>query len=362
MGRLILDMANKKKALSIVIVETGGIVVCSPLNPTGVSFPFPADAIAHMEVAKQDAFHAFINSVCTAQQLQSKDIILVFGDSLLFQKQISLLSEEKLAEEVKSFTHVTPFDWVATKAYKMPTGNIVVAINRDFFDVLKQAFEHNGVMVLSVVPKFVFAQWLAKQPLTLKTLESLFSKSDTIIEQTLVASRNAPRTFQQQEEYISKRYSGVIIVGFILFLVMVFGITGYVLRRQSQSTRSVSVQKVATGSSALATPDPEVSPTPGSVAVAIASPSAVKITISFGANNASVSASLRTALTQKGYSNITLQPQSNVVVEKPLLITKPTVTGTLKTTVVETVKSILTDFSSQETTDLESDVWITLGN
>jgi hypothetical protein len=355
-------MANKKKALSIVIVETGGLVVCGALNPTGASFPFPPDVISHMEVAKQDVFHAFINSVCTAQQLPSKDIILVFGNSLLFQKQIPLLSEEKLAEEVKNFAHVTPFDWVATKAYKTPTGNTLVAINRDFFDVLKQAFEHNSVAVLSIVPQFVFAQILAKQPLNLKTLESLFSKSDTIIDQTLVASRNTPRTFQQQEEYISKRYSGVIIVGFILFLILVFGITGYVLRQQSQSTRSVPVEKTATTSAGLATPLAASDPTPVANAPSIASPSAVRITIAFGTNQASVSARLRQALTQKGYTSISLQPQSNVTVEKPLMIIRPTLTGTLKTTLTETVQSVLTDFSSQETSDLESDVWITLGN
>ncbi len=353
-------MANQQKSLSIIIVELGGMVVCSPLNPAGATFSFPAGMISNMGVIKPDDLHAFISSICTAQQLVSKDVLMVFGNSLLFQKQIGILPEDKTAEAIQSFQNIVPFDWVATKIYKAPTGSTIVAINRDFFDILKQSFEKNTVTVIAVVPQFIFTQWLGKQTLNAKTLVSLFTKSDSIIEQTLVTSRSAPRTFQQQEEYLSKRYSGLIVVGFILFIILVFVATGFVLRRQSQSVKKPATQTVASPSGALV--GSIASPLPSPDTTLTASPSGVRITIAFGQKQASASGLLRQAFAQKGFTSVSLQPQSTVTVDKPILLLRPSVTPAMRTALVSAMQTIIPDFSTQESSDLENDVFITLGN
>lgn len=350
-------MVKTQQQLSIFLIETSGIAVFTSQTQTSASFPFPNQVIQDMSIAKHDDFHSFIAQISQAQKLAGHHLIAVLGKTLIFEKQVPLLTEEKLQEELKVFRHSAPFDRVAAKVYKTPTTNTIVAINRDFFDSLKQSLERQSITVVAVLPQFVFMQLLGKQQLSDKVLQTLLSKEDSIAEQSLVMQRSTPKTLQEQEEYLSKKYSGLIVVAFVGFILLVLAVTGLILRSQFQSVKTPKVTPVSTMLPSAQTSEREIAVSSEKESTA----SALFISIFSGPQGASASARLAAKLREQGFIQVTNRSQAGITVTKPLVLIKPSVPNSLRTQIAEILRGIVADFSIQENTELDEDISITLG-
>lgn len=357
-GLILFNMKKEEKTLAIFFVEGSGLVVYSAKQPQGTSFPFPSGSVEHMEIINHDLIRDMIAQACATLELADTQGLIVFGKSLTFEKQITPLPEEKLQEQTESFKDSTPFERVASHVYKNAQGSLIVSMNRDFYDTLRQILERGGVHVVGVIPLFVLQTLIGNGAITLKSLKTLSSKLDELSSQSIIVHKAAPKTLQEKQEYISKKYSGLVVAVFVIFLLAVFGGTWYVLQSQFKASRKPSPTPVI---NSVTTSEQVLEVVPTEPPVVIATSSALQITIVHVPQVASQAASLKKSLQTASFSQVKTQAQSGLQGNQPLVVFKPSVPQLYRTQILDRIKEIFPNVSVQELAELPSDVSITLG-
>jgi hypothetical protein len=340
---------------ALVLVENTHLTVYTSKNMTGQTIQFPQGMVAHMDVIQSEVCFQLLAGVIESSDLENASILLAFGNSLYFEKKTPLLTPEKLVEEIKSFSNSTPFDRVATKEYKFPTNMILVSINRDFFDTLREAFSQGDSNVVGVVPTFLLTPYLIKGQLTPPAVKAILAKVDSLQEQTIAAVRTKDLTLQEQEQYLSSHYQGLIVVVFILFLIALGGVTWFFLKRQAESLKPIATPPPVV----RVTPTPVLEATP--VPTTVATTSGTTVTILSGKQSASQSASLTKSLQEKGFVVSNKKQTAGVVAAKPQVTIGDTLSPSIRDLLEQTLRTVLSDYSVQQGADLGSDVTITLG-
>lgn len=351
-------MNTAQKPFAIFFFESNGFIVMTSKQPAGAKFPFPAGAVDHMEIVKYETIHDLIAQACATLELSDVPGLIVFGGSLLFEKQVGPLPADKLQGEHDAFRESTPFERVASHVYKNAQGSLLMSMNRDFYDTLRQILERIGVHVVGVVPQFVLTSLVGKSAMTSKTMTQLTSKLEELAAESIIVHKVAPKTLQEKQEYISKKYSGLVVVVFVIFLIAVFGGTGYILRSQFQASRAPSVKNTPVPVQApIETPQesPVIAPTP------IASASAIKISITHVPERATQAAKLKTAFQADAFQTVSLKSQSGLQGSQPLIVFRPTTPTSYRIMIQDRVKELFPTIAVQELSELESDVSVTLG-
>lgn len=356
-GQILFNMTKNQKTVIVFFFEGNGLVVSTPKQPQGVSFQFPTGSVEHMEIINYDAVHDLISQACATLELTDVLGLVVFGKTLFFEKQFQPLPEDKLETETEQFRNSTPFERVATHVYKTSQGPLLISMNRDFYDTLRQILERAGVHVVGVIPSFVLTGLIGSKPISVQSLTLLASKLEELANESIIVHKVVPKTLQEKQEYISKKYSGLVVVVFVLFLIAVFGVTGYILQSQFTASRKPSPTPATLSVPVSITPLPVPTDTPEPVA----STSAIKISISYVPEVASLSAKLKEKLKGEGYIQVTSQSQAGLQGNKPLLVFKSTLSATNRAEIQSVVEELFPSLSVQELSELPSDVSLTIG-
>lgn len=351
-------MKTNEKPLAIFVLESNGVVIYSQKQPQGTSIQFPAGLIEHMEILNFDAVRDLLAQACATLELKDTPALLVFGQSLLFEKQIEVLPEDKLQLAIDQFRDSTPFERVASHAYKNAKGSLVVSMNRDFYDSLRQVLERCSVHVIGILPQQIFVGIAGAAPLQQKTLLMLTTKIDELVAESMVLHKVVPKTLQEKQEYISKKYSGLVVVIFVLFLLGVFALTGYILQSQFKSARKTAPTPAPTP---VVQEQIKDTPLPLATPEAVASSSAIIIKIASVPENASVAAQLSKRLKAENFSQVTIQSQPGLQGNQPLVVFKSSLASANRNAIITVIKEIFPNVSIQELSELSSDVSITLG-
>lgn len=340
-----------------IFIEQTSLTLYSHKLLTGVQLPIPPGSLVNMELTDTSAFCTQITNIITAQNLAGASALFVFGSSLYFEKAMPTMTAEQGEEELKRFAQSTPFDRVAAKLYKSGTGAIAVTINRDLFDELRECCVRAGIFVTGVIPALVLKPYIPATGLSPAVVRSLLAKEETLTAQAIAVGKARVLSFQEQEEYLSTHYQGLIVVIFILFLIAVFAVTGYLLQRQSRAVRAPRTSPSPTVPLVVSTPEP----VPPITVVEVASPSALRIQIVYGESTASVAAAVVNRLQQGGYSQAVRVRQAGVSVEEPLLLYTATVSTRTREQFASTISQLVPSFSSSQAEALDSDITLILG-
>ncbi len=350
-------MKKDQKSFAIFFFEGSNLVVSSHKQPQGMNFPFPTGAVEHMEIINYDVMRDMITQACATLELKDVPALIVFGKSLLFEKQLPPLAEDKLQTQIELFRDSTPFERVASRVYKNTQGSLLISMNRDFYDTLRQILERATVHVAGIVPPFILTGMVGTGAISMKSLNLLSTKIDELAAESIIVHKVVHKTLQEQQEYISKKYSGAVVVVFVLFLLGVFAATGYILRSQFQASRKP-----------LATPTPVQTQVevpseilPAATPEVIASASALKITIFHVPEAASLSAQIRLGLREDNFTQVTLQSQAGLQGNKPLLVFKTGLSPTYKSQIQKRVEDVFPTVGVQELSELAADVTLTIG-
>lgn len=341
----------------LIVIESTQCVAFSPKNLAGQQMQFPKGAIENMEISHADVVFQAIATLLDTAHIERATILLVFGPSLSFEKNVPFASPEKIEEEKKVFAAATPFDRVGIRAYKAGSNMTLVSVNRDLFDTVREGFSQGDSVVCGIIPRFLLSQYLDKGQLTPKAVNAIFQKISSLSELSVIPVRVKAMSLQEQEEYLSSRYQGVIIVVFLLFLGLVGALTWFILMRQANSVRSTPAPVVIRTPAPSSTPSADPEPTPPPVASA----SGTKVVVFASARNASISAQLSKDLSDAGFIVQTGKRTAGVVVSKTQVILGETVSVSVRTLLESILRKTFKDFSISEGADLGTDVRITLG-
>lgn len=353
-------MAKSKVTPAIIIVEQQGLVFFTPHVLSGVSVPFPSGMIVNMEVVDSQKYYEWIGKIIEDQKFGEIESLLVIGQSLYFEKTVPVTTDEKIEEEKKNFSHVTPFDRVAVQSYKKGTATLLISMNRDFVDTIRQGLEKSTVLNDGVIPMQAILPYIGKEGLTPHAIKSIFPRMDSLKEHPLVTSRSTPKSLQEKEEYLSSHYQGLIIVVFVAFLALVIGGTLLLLRKQSQTVAPPTAPTPVVLASPVATAEPEEEIEESTRLDASAS--ALRIEVISSVSSSTSSAAIVSLLRNEGYASVSATVQSGVVIQRPMLMYKQSVPFALRSQILDRIGEILGDVSSQENNEITSEISITIPN
>lgn len=358
LGGTNFDMAKQIPQQGILVVDPKGITLYSIGLPTGHRVPFQDGCLSDMEIVNKETCGTAFQTLFSSLPGPLAEVLIVIAPDLSFEKQLGVIADDKKEEVLQDFLLQTPFDRVAGRMYRLSSGARAVSINRDFYDHLRQILRRYEIPVVGAVPFFLVASFFQNGTMNAKSLKLFIARFESFKDQSIVAERGLPKTLQEKEEYYSKQYSVPLIIGLILFLLLVFGLTGYIMKSQFDAARKPSATLMPEDST-IAEPTP--SPLTEVILPQDASPtSRLRLLIRHGNSTATIAASL--ARTLQPIAQGEQRRDSTIPAGQPAAFFRVGVDPTMKASASAVIREFLPRVTIQDTADAAVDLQILTGN
>lgn len=228
-------MAPSKLALAVIFIDLGKMYY----SAGGKLLPieYPAETFHDLEVVSSDVLKQKVKDFVTAQKLAPAQLIMIFANNLYFEKDLTEAVGAGTA--AVDFAEAVPFDRVLSRAYPLKTGSKAIAMNRAVYEVFRDAFLDVGFHVHSGIPAYALGL-LGVSKLDEVSARQVMKRSEECKQLSLVQISQLPRTLQEREEELAKKHTPLILVVFIAFLILVVGLTYFVLTQQQQAVRQTA--------------------------------------------------------------------------------------------------------------------------
>jgi hypothetical protein len=151
-----------------------------------IEFRFVPEIIRDLEVVNSELLDNLIKLFVASNKIPPTELIIILSDNTCFMKDFPAIQAQnqntqqsgqqgspvtpvqqqagEIDEKIRDFAENVPFERVATKKFQTAGGTKVLAVNRDFFEVVKGAFEKNGFRINGVYPGLVFGANVSSKP------------------------------------------------------------------------------------------------------------------------------------------------------------------------------------------------------
>lgn len=361
----------------------------SPYDGKIFEFRFVSELIRDLDVINSGLLENYIKAFITSSRTRPSNLVFVLAENAYFSKDFFVTSSQQkvgtqpevtkdmLQKQADEFIEHVPFDNVVSKTIPIKDGIKVCATNKDFYETVAIAFEHNGFTVESVVPATVLGNGLSLRPVLDQPLANLILQKINGVRQYNLLNQQVfqPPAKQETEEVDEvelehlqpkkpdkKRLYSMIGVLFSLIIVLV------IVYEQSQVPSSAPKQN------ALASTTPAIQQvTPVALSTVIPTTSDANTTpseaetanLSVQIINASDSATaaqnLQGLLDTYKFQSISLQTQSPIGSSGSLVSFGSNVTQDVRDAVLTQVKKFETNIIVQDQKIGDYDISIVLG-
>lgn len=177
-------------------------------------FRFVPEIVRDLEVMNFDLLENLIKLFIANNKIAPENISIILSDNACFIKDFMshitppnaaaaqptgtsasvsapvipvLPNQDELIEQSKEFIEHVPFDKVVSKVIPISNGIKVVAVNLDFYEAFKTAFEKLGFKVNAVIPGIVFGNGISTKPvLDIVTANTVLQQTEAVKEYDLL--------------------------------------------------------------------------------------------------------------------------------------------------------------------------------
>lgn len=191
--------------------------------PNILSFHFPKDLIADLEVKNKEEFEIQIQSFINRNKISPVNLILILSESVYFEKDVPSGPEYHYDAQIGTFLENVPIDHPSTKLFLLEKGAKIIVTNKDLFEAIKSAFDEQGLFVVLVVPSFALKNpVLLSHGLDKVTALDIISKMDALRSSDMLV---ITRQEKEKEESTHKEKTDtnkiVILVSVLMLLVVI---------------------------------------------------------------------------------------------------------------------------------------------
>lgn len=151
-----------------------------------IEFRFVPEIIRDQEIINAELLENLIKIFVDNNKIIPSELVIVLSDNASFIKDfvsppsaptlpvgvspsaqpqvVNNESSEKVQEDIKAFIDHVPFENVLSRNFPMQNGTKVLAVNKDFYVAIKNAFEKVGFKVSAVYPGVVFSNNIGAKP------------------------------------------------------------------------------------------------------------------------------------------------------------------------------------------------------
>lgn len=214
----------KSKSKGIILIDRAKLDLYIEGMTNPISFQFLPNTVKDLEIINKEEFSKHLSRFIKERKLTPSFLIVIFSNNLLFQKTINQQSSHDIQKDIEEFLSEVPFERVGSKVYNLPNGGIsVIAINKDFFEIIKGTFEELEFGVDGGIPLSLLNVTLPnKNQLDVISAQSTLSKIEEFkqfaidLEKTEIRSESATSQIKK-----IKKPRPFLIILLSIFLVLV---------------------------------------------------------------------------------------------------------------------------------------------
>ncbi len=228
-------MATTNLSPAIILVDARKLYYYAA-NGQALAIDLPDTIIRDYEVISRESLAKIIDQLIQSQKLTPSPLIQIYSENTYFSKAFSDPAPEVNEQQAKEFIETVPFERVLARNYPARSGLTTVALNRTTFEAIRDPFEAAGFPTLAVVPISVLSL-LGIKNFDSAAVKTLIRRADELKGFSLAQIRQPTRTLQEQEEALAKKHTPLILAIFLGFIILVIGLTFFILTQQQQQVR-----------------------------------------------------------------------------------------------------------------------------
>lgn len=356
----------------------------SPLTGKVLELKFTPAMIRDLDVVDIEVIETAIKTFVTNGKIAPLGLFIVLSDNAYFTKDFvstaqpntspmaADVQKELLRQQAEQFVEHVPFDNVVSKNIPLKNGIKVVATNKDFYEAIAMAFEHNSFILLGILPGLIVSPGFGAQPvLSAAMATTVITKANALKAYDLLNQQvyepNVASTEEVDEVALEKQHpkkasrkqiylvAAIFAVVIVLLVVVVMQFTAPPPKWSANPTPpppAPAAQPVATSSAGATTET--------------ASPSAsltsnLVVEIINDADTASVGDSLRENLNTYKFKRVTNETQTALGSSSTVISFSPAILQSVRTLVLDEVRKVRTNVTVQDKTSATADITIIIG-
>lgn len=215
-----MDTVRRQQA--ILYVEGNRLFFYPGLSGATLQLAFPQDILSDLEVLNPQKLLDLLLAFFQTQKIPPSEILCILAPAIVFEKEFS--PEEK-KELVQQFLDFVPFDDILSKSF-MNKKNHIFAINRQLYNILKQACEKSNCLLVGAVAYSSLTDMLPELsqkvdlPLILARFDSCKQFNlETASQQEIALPDKTPEKKENKRVYILLGIFGILV---IILLITIF--------------------------------------------------------------------------------------------------------------------------------------------
>lgn len=376
----------------VIYLQKDKLQIYSPYAGNVLELKFTAQMVRDLDIVDLELIETTIKAFVMNGKIAPANLVIVLADNAYFTKDFLQpavqktgataitpeVTKEILQSQAEQFIEHVPFDNVVSKTIPLKNGIKVCATNKDFYQTIGLAFEHNGFSVLNVFPALVFGTGLGTQPvLTPPMATTIIAKANTLKQYDLLGLQVYEPDLKQETEEVDEvalekqqnkkpsKKQIYLVVAIFAFLVVLLVIL--VMQFTAPPPKHSSTAAPAAPAPATAGHEPEVTASTPTVSVSnTASASTTQISslavqiINTGSTTTTAE-TLREKMNTYNFKSVTTQTQSSVGSSSTVVFFGPDVSQSVKDLVLGAVRQVKTNITVQDKTNSVYDITIILG-
>lgn len=188
-----------KRNILIVWVLGNQLVVRSGRASSTDKIIVPNSVVADLEILDQGALNTLIRDWATKHPNMGEEVVWIFGYDVYFEHQMQKGEEEHWGQIVERFLDLLPFEETESRVFGQGGARRVVAINKDYYRGLKEAFEAQGYLTLCEVVASQLAMVPLPKELSAQVMSYVERNLDKLVTQRVVVPGEETVEFEPVE-------------------------------------------------------------------------------------------------------------------------------------------------------------------
>lgn len=360
-------MAAKGK-LAIVYLEPNALYFYGSSASSVLTLPFAPQVVLDLEVLKKDQLENQVASLVDTNKILPCEYIIILSDKVYFEKEI--LKQEAAAEsgqtpnmeeKIAKFLNVVPFEEVATVRYPKDKSVIVYAVNKQFYEAIKEVFEKKGFNTLGIVPSVLLGKEIFQSgQLDEKALKAVHEKENLLKQYSFLLRQEDMLVNYEAKSTKPHNKRLMALSSVFALLIVVFVI---LLIKTTQMPQPVINSVLIPTSTVVAPTNPQSSVSSQNqtgTSSAFFDPSALLVQIITPQSLSKQAGVLKNNLQEAGFKNSIVIINQNTTTSKTTIVISSDVLQDAKNSIVEETKKSFPNLSVIESASSKT-VIITLG-
>jgi hypothetical protein len=366
-------------ATGVIYLYKDKLQLYSPHLGSILELRFSPTMIRDLDIIDSALVEQTIKMFVSNGKIVPLQIVFLLADNTYFIKDIvknPTQSTENIQTTIDEFIEHVPFDNVVSKTVPLQNGDRVIATNKDFYESIAIAFEHQGFTVACVLPSIILGNGTSiRQLLDVALAQVAMQKAPSLKQYDLLHQqvfqsqlKHDPEELEEEERELIQQKTPdkkkiYTLVGVFATLIVLLVIV-YV---QSQTPPTPPRQPALADNTPKRQATPSqganeiaimTTPTPEAMSLGIGQAKTLSLQIVSASSSASDAQLLREKLASYSFKKITLLDKSSLGTTNTIVLFSNTINQSVKDSVLDEVSKMAKNISVQEKPADEYDITI----